>query len=187
VQEDLIWEKQQAGLVQAAKATLASHIGATGRASPDVDLADLATQAMEVTPSREDKVAIDTLRRTYIEQVNRLWLYAENVGITGKLMQAWLRSNRRNLAGVDRADYSAEATFAMRKAVVMFQGKGPLVSFAFMYVNEGLKRVRDTAQEFDRLPEGTNPTASMIDNVTPETVLVAKRHLIATGLVKEGA
>jgi hypothetical protein len=88
---------------------------------------------------------------------------------------------------VDRADYSAEGTFAMRHAVVNFTGKGPLVSFAFMYVNEALKKLRDVAQEFDRLPEGANPTPNMIDNVTPETVLLAKRHLVAAGIIKEGA
>jgi hypothetical protein len=131
-------------------------------------------------------VAIEALRLAYVTAVNKLWLYAESAGLTSRLTGAWLRANRRNLAGVDRADYSAEATFAMRHAVVNFTGKGPLVSFAFMYVNEALKKMRDAAQEFDRLPEGASPTASMIDNVTPETVLVAKRHLAATG-IKEGA
>lgn len=184
--EDQAYEATQALVVQTLKKNLAAKLAVFGRASPGVDLADLASRAIEAYPDRADRVEIAALRSAYVEAVNRLWLYAENAGLTARLTGAWMRTNRRNLAGVDRAEYSAEATFAMRHAVVNYTGKGPLVTFAFMYVKEALAKVRDAALEFDRLPEGANPTAGMIDDVTPETVLVAKRHLAATGS-KEGA
>lgn len=202
VQEDHAWEQAQAKRVQEARAALTDSLGLE-TSQLRRPLEDEAARAIEVTPVRADKVKLGRLREAYITEVNRLWLYAENTGITQKLLNTWVRLNRRNLAGVDRADYSAEATFAMRAAVTTYQGRAPLASQAYMHVSGALNALRNQALEFHTstkhecvtnlpegtsIPEGSDPMApEIVDDVTPETVLIAKRELHRLGILKEGA
>lgn len=183
MQEDHTYEVSQARRVQAARAALTSALS-PALSKRKVLLEDLAAQAAELTPNREDRVRLGQLREAYISEVNRFWLYAENAGITEKLVRAWLGQNRKHLAGVDRTEYSAEATFVMRQCVTLFEARGAtLTSYAWRSVLHALSEYRDRAEQAhgakgpaDGYPEGTTPD-ELIDDVTPLTVLLAKREM----------
>lgn len=177
MQEDHGYEQEQAKVVQAAKAALRDALGPQSGRRELIE--DEAKAVMERNPA--ERKAVARLLSEYTTAVNRLWLYAENTGITGRLTSAWMKANRKNLAGVAKADYSAEATFTMRAVVCNYlPGKTPLAFFAFQRIAGALTDMRNKAGEFESLPRGT--AESLVDDVTPESVLVAKRHLASEGI-----
>ncbi len=137
-------EEALAQEVQAAKAELEQVLGETPRRVRDVEA---AAREFENVP------AVGKVLRRYEQAVNRLWLLAENSGLTRSIVSAWMKAHRRSLGGLLREDLDAEATLAMRGVIASYKpGQGAtLRTYAYRTIHRRLAEVRG-----DHLSGGTH-------------------------------
>lgn len=144
--EDHEYEQGCARAIQVAKEELRSVLGTPENRKLMIE--DEALAALKYTHDDEDRTRIQTALDRYLVCVNRLWVYTESAGVTAKLLRNWVSQNRRNLAGIEREEFSAEATFAMRRAISGFQPTGaPLAAYAYKTVNRTLRDYRDARKK----------------------------------------
>jgi hypothetical protein len=196
-QQDRDREQELASAVKAATDALVYEMREPMKANELPD--DVARRLLDVVPPLpfEDQQKIRAALAKYTEAVNALWVHAINTGVVRGIVSGWMRRNRKNLAGLTRAEYESAATLAIRTAIIRYRpGAAGLRTYATGIVENALDAERGQALSPIELPVGvarekrTSTYGEMpaeCDEADPEyQPNPTKLHLAKRWLAKEG-